>query len=419
MESKFIIIIININVRFFVALKYSALLIIMHVNPEDLNTHTRNILGEEMGIRGLTRLLCTNAPEAFRHIEVGLPYYAGKRIAFDASLFIYQVMTVSDTSSSSNGPWANLVSRLVKILDARIDPVFVFDGNPPSAKAPLLAKRRETASLQKGYRLNGKDIKACKRLLTSIGVPFVEAPSEAEAQCARMCMDGLVYGVATEDMDALAFGTPILIRNIFGSSAVAGMSPTMKHCITEIHLNKAVKDLELESMEQFVDLCIMCGCDYAGTIPGIGPVRALKGIREHGNIDGVLAAVMPMSGGRITHDKLKSFTYQDARKLFLSPMVTPVSEMSPIRRVLPNISELTTVLRDDMNITDDKKIQRLTAKIKKLFPGCGGSVSLTPSPASNSPSPLLVLDSPKQTTIESFFISKAKKLAQAQQAGRT
>ena len=72
-----------------------------------------------------------------------------------------------------------------------------------------------------------------------------------------------------------------------------------------------------------------------------------------------------------------------------------------------------------MNITDDKKIQRLTAKIKKLFPGCGGSVSLTPSPASNSPSPLLVLDSPKQTTIESFFISKAKKLAQAQQAGRT
>ncbi len=401
---------------FFCCLKVQRAFIIMH-DPNNSNKH--QLIGEEMGIRGLTRLLCSNAPEAFRHIEEGMLHYAGKKIAFDASLFIYQVMTVSDTSSSSNGPWVNLVSRLIKILDARIDPVFVFDGNPPSAKAPLLAKRRETASLQKGYRLNGKDIKVCKRLLTSIGVPFVEAPSEAEAQCARMCMDGLVYGVATEDMDALTFGTPILIRNIFGSSAVAGVSPTMKHCITEIHLNKAVTHLGLDSMEQFVDLCIMCGCDYASTIPGIGPVRALKGIREHGNIDGVLAAVMPMSGGRITHDKLKSFTYQEARKLFLRPLVKPASELSSIRKGVPNIGDLTSVLRDDMDISDDKKVQRITAKIKKLFPGCSSGSNLTPSPspspASNNISPQLVLDSPKQTSIESFFISRAKKLAE----GRT
>lgn len=42
----------------------------------------------------------------------------------------------------------------------------------------------------------------------------VQAPSEAEAQCCSMCKEGLVYGVATDDMDALTFGTPKLIRHL-------------------------------------------------------------------------------------------------------------------------------------------------------------------------------------------------------------
>lgn len=381
----------------------------MHVNSEDHWRLSKYVSEEDMGIRGLTRLLCSNAPDSFRHIEGGLTQYAGKKIAFDASLFIYQVMTVSDTSSS--GPWVNLIARVTKLLDAQISPVFVFDGAPPAAKSTVLTKRRETAAVQRSYRLSGKDVKACKRLLSSIGVPFVEAPSEAEAQCARMCMDGLVYGVATEDMDALAFGTPILIRNIFGSSAVAGVSPTMKHCITEIHLEKAISQLGLDSMEQFVDLCIMCGCDYAGTIPGIGPVRALKGIREHGNIDGVLAAVMPMSGGRITHDKLKSFTYQQARKLFLSPTVLKANEMPPLNRTPLNIIELTNAMKDDMDISDDKKIKRAITRFKKLFSVPCSSPSPSPSPASfissGSPSPV-VPQNGNQTKIESFFAARKR-----------
>lgn len=57
----------------------------------------------------------------------------------------------------------------------------------------------------------------CKRLLRLMGVPVIDAPSEAEAQCAAMAKEGVVYGAATEDMDCLTFGTPRLIRHLMAS----------------------------------------------------------------------------------------------------------------------------------------------------------------------------------------------------------
>jgi flap endonuclease-1 len=54
----------------------------------------------------------------------------------------------------------------------------------------------------------------CIRLLKLMGVPVVEAPSEAEAQCAAMCKHGLVYAVGSEDMDTLTFAATKLARNV-------------------------------------------------------------------------------------------------------------------------------------------------------------------------------------------------------------
>lgn len=73
-------------------------------------------------------------------------------------------------------------------------------------------------------------------------MPILDAPSEAEAQCAALCGGGLVYGIATEDMDALTFGTPRLIRNL--------MSPTSANKpILEIEYDKvSPRRLPLSSM---------------------------------------------------------------------------------------------------------------------------------------------------------------------------
>lgn len=44
-----------------------------------------------------------------------------------------------------------------------------------------------------------------KRLLVLMGVPVIDAPTEAEAQCAAMVMQGKAFAVASEDMDSLTF----------------------------------------------------------------------------------------------------------------------------------------------------------------------------------------------------------------------
>ena len=48
----------------------------------------------------------------------------------------------------------------------------------------------------------------------STQVPVVEAPCEAEAQCAELVKEGKAHAVGTEDMDALTFGSTKQLRNM-------------------------------------------------------------------------------------------------------------------------------------------------------------------------------------------------------------
>lgn len=84
----------------------------------------------------------------------------------------------------------------------------------------------------------------------------------------------MVYGVGSEDMDTLTFGSPILLRHLTFSEA-------RKMPILEIKLERVLLDAGL-TMAQFVDLCILLGCDYCGTVKGVGPSRAIQLVREHG-----------------------------------------------------------------------------------------------------------------------------------------
>lgn len=121
-----------------------------------------------------------------------------------------------------------------------------------------------------------------KKLLDLMGLWYVEAPGEAEAQCSRMAADGIVYGVATEDADALTFGAPVICRNLVASEAKQKQYPPC-----EVVLSIALEKLDL-TMEQFIDFCILCGCDYATTIRKIGPSTAYQLIKTHGDIETIL-----------------------------------------------------------------------------------------------------------------------------------
>ncbi|KAI7983534.1 Flap endonuclease 1 [Camellia lanceoleosa] len=98
----------------------------------------------------------------------------------------------------------------------------------------------------------------CKKLLRLMGVPVIEAPSEAEAQCAALCKSGKVYAVASEDMDSLTFGAPRFLHHLIDPSS-------KKVPVMEFKVSKVLEELNL-TMDQFIDLCILSGCVYCDSI---------------------------------------------------------------------------------------------------------------------------------------------------------
>lgn len=86
-------------------------------------------------------------------------------------------------------------------------------------------------------------------------------------------------------MDALTFRTPKLLRKMGQASS------DKKQPIIEIDFAAALSGLNL-SYESFIDLCIMMGCDYCGTIKGVGPKTALQLIRQHGCLENIIKALL-------------------------------------------------------------------------------------------------------------------------------
>mmetsp|Transcript_16161 Transcript_16161/g.22757 ORF Transcript_16161/g.22757 Transcript_16161/m.22757 type:complete len:445 (+) Transcript_16161:180-1514(+) len=265
-----------------------------------------------MGIKGLAKLLSDEAPDCMR--EVPLNSLHGRKIAIDASMAIYQFLIAVRSGNQNNAAVMltnaegettshiqGLFNRSIRFFVEGVRPVFVFDGKPPQIKSGELEKRREKrakaqAALKQAQedgnkkeeekhskrlvRAGQKENEDCRKLLKLMGIPVIVAPCEAEAQASALARSGLVYATGTEDMDALTFRTPVLVRKMTFASAAKSMVQT-------INYQKALEGLGL-THDEFVDLCILLGCDYCDTIRGVGPKTALKLIREHHTIEAIL-----------------------------------------------------------------------------------------------------------------------------------
>merc|ERR1719188_360471 len=260
--------------------------------------------------------------------------YTGRILAIDASMCLYQfLIMIRENRSGSYNNLTNengevtshiigMLTRTIRLMENGIKPVYVFDGKPPELKLGELdarrAKRDEAKSnlaeaLQEGdaeavlkstkatVRVTKEQNEETKKLLRLMGVPVVDAPSEAEATCAALCKEGKVYAAATEDADCLTFGTKILIRNLMAAES-------QKKTILEVSLDRALEQLDI-TMDQFIDFCILSGCDYCDTLKGIGPSTAIKLLMQHGTLEKVIENLDP--------EKIpKNFRYQAARDFF-------------------------------------------------------------------------------------------------------
>ncbi|WRT64984.1 flap endonuclease 1 [Kwoniella shivajii] len=261
-----------------------------------------------MGIKGLTALLSEHAPRCMKDHEMKTLF--GRKVAIDASMSIYQFLIavrqqdgqmLMNESGDVTSHLMGFFYRTIRMVDHGIKPCYIFDGKPPELKGTVLAKRfarreeakegeeeaRETGTAEDIDKLARRQVRVtkehneeCKKLLALMGIPVVTAPGEAEAQCAELARAGKVYAAGSEDMDTLTFHSPILLRHLTFSEA-------KKMPISEINLDVALQDLDM-SMDRFIELCILLGCDYLEPCKGIGPKTALKLIREHGGLKGVV-----------------------------------------------------------------------------------------------------------------------------------
>ncbi|KAG0226558.1 Elongation of fatty acids protein 2 [Actinomortierella wolfii] len=339
-----------------------------------------------MGIHGLSKVIGDNAVGAIK--EDDIKNYFGRKVAIDASMSIYQFMIavrqqdgqlLQNESGETTSHLMGMFYRTLRMVDNGIKPVYVFDGKPPTLKSGELAKRTQrrkeaTAKQEEAEEIgdteaidkfNRRTVKVtrehneeCKKLLKLMGIPYIDAPCEAEAQCAALAKAGLVYAAGSEDMDTLTFGSPILLRHLTFSEA-------KKMPISEIHLGKALEGLGF-TREQFIDLCILLGCDYCDSIKNIGPTRAVALIREHRNIETILENI-DLKRYPVPED----WPYKDARELFLNPEVLDPSTIE-IKWEAPDVEGLVEFLVRDKGFNEErvrKGCERLEKQLKTATQG--------------------------------------------------
>ncbi|KAL8182869.1 UNVERIFIED_CONTAM: Elongation of fatty acids protein 2, partial [Gekko kuhli] len=288
-----------------------------------------------MGIHGLAKLIADVAPGAIR--ENDIKSYFGRKVAIDASMSIYQFLIAvrqgADMLQNEEGETTShlmgMFYRTIRMVENGIKPVYVFDGKPPQLKSGELAKRTERRAEAEKQLEEAKEagedenvekfskrlVKVtkqhndeCKKLLALMGIPYVEAPGEAEASCAALVKANKVYAAATEDMDCLTFGSPVLMRHLTASEA-------KKLPIQEFHLNHILQDMGL-TQQEFVDLCILLGCDYCESIRGIGPKRAVELIKQHKSIEKIVQQIDSKK-----YSLPENWLHREAQQLFLEPEV--------------------------------------------------------------------------------------------------
>lgn len=339
-----------------------------------------------MGIKGLGKLLHESAPKCIK--ETTIKSHFGRRVAVDASMSLYQFLVavrsggqmLEDENGETTSHIIGMFYRTIRMLENGLKPVYVFDGKPPTMKNGELAKRlerrkeaaeklelaEEEGNVEEANKMSKRTVKItsvhsdeCKKLFELMGVPYIDAPCEAEAQCAKLAQSGLCYAAASEDMDTLTFGAPKLLRNL--------LSPESKKIpVREFDLQAALDGIQI-TKSQFIDLCILCGCDYTDSIKGIGPKKALQLIKKHNNIENILLNI----------DKKKylvpeNWQYQEARELFINPLV---SEVNDLKWNDPDEEGLIQYLVNEKNFSMD----RVVAGIKKIkkFKNVGNQKRIT------------------------------------------
>lgn len=276
-----------------------------------------------MGIKNLSVLIHEKAPNAY--VNITMPSLSGKRVAIDGHNLIYRLFSVhlkeeinktnilSDEVNRENvvQKWIlSFIDHGIMWVENGISPIFVFDGGHLDEKEKTKMKRielkkksREKAReileeiknndiftleekkiteakhhLSMDISLKFDEIKLLQTRLEDFGFPVFVAENDAEQLCSMLALEKKVDAVFSADMDTLTYGCPLLITDI---DKYSGSGTILLNCIK---MEEILHGFDM-NYQTFVDLCIMCGCDYNENIPKVGCKRAFHLMEEFGSID--------------------------------------------------------------------------------------------------------------------------------------
>jgi flap endonuclease-1 len=305
----------------------------------------------------------------------------GRLLAVDGQGELYQFLALirlrdgtplRDSHGRITSHLSGLFYRVTRLIaDYGLKLVFVFDGTPPERKAAELARRRRTrtryeaerdAALRAGdlatayskstmtSRLTREMVDEARELLRLLGIPTVQAPSEAESQAAHMAAAGDVWAASSKDYDSLLFGAPILVRflSISGKEFLPAQGAFRPIVPELIDLARMLASLSI-TRAQLVDLGILVGTDFNDGIKGIGPKKALKLVQEYGTIE-----QMP--------DQIRSAVadIDEVRQIYLNPAVTDAYD---VRFGEPDFSGVT----DFLCVAREFSRERVKAALERAF----------------------------------------------------
>ena len=301
-------------------------------------------------------------PVVVRH-PTSLEALRGRTVAVDGNLELYQFLSIMrmrdgrplmDDAGHVTSHLNGLLYRTTRLItDYGIRPVFVFDGPPPELKWAEIAKRREAREKARreheeavargdlgtawskavsATRLTREMTEDAKTLLSYLGIPWMQAPSEGEAQAAFLARRGDAWAAGSKDYDSLLFGAPRLVRFLAVGSTefLPSLGRSRRVPPETIDLEENLRALGL-TREQLIDAAILVGTDFFGGVRGIGPKTAVKRMREWGSLDRAPADVRDQLPPNV--DDVRSF-FRDP------PVLDPVAlhggpvEIDAVRRFL-------------------------------------------------------------------------------------
>lgn len=330
--------------------------------------------------------------------SISLDSLEGKIIGVDAYNVLYQFLSsirqadgtpLMDMKGRTTGHLSGLFYRTVKFVENGIKPVYVFDGKPPVMKESTLEERKQAkqTAMEKWKRaleekktkearkfamgtskLTSAMVEESKELLDSLGIPYVQAPGEGEAQASIMAKKGKVDAVASQDYDSLLFGAPVLLRNISitGRRKVAGKERYITIQPEKIVLKEVLESLGIDR-KKLIYMALLLGTDFNEGVRGVGPKTAIKILKKYGTLKEI----------RIYIKEKYDYEFQDDIEDVVSLFMNPPSKnvKGKFRWGDINQEKINEILVERHDFSEDR-VEKTIERAKKAFKEKGAQKKL-------------------------------------------